>query len=87
MSGAYDLAILTPEAQIFEGKVKSVTAPGALGSFQLLVNHAPLIATLKTGNLVVVGEEGNRKTFLLSGGLLEMSHNRAVILADQAEAL
>ena len=38
----------------FEGEVAMVTLPGALGSFQVLKNHAALIAAIKQGPLSYV---------------------------------
>ena len=38
------LKIVSPEKIEFDGAVKSVTVPGTLGQFEILVNHAPLIS-------------------------------------------
>ena len=46
------LEIITPEKNIFNGTVDSVILPGKNGSFQLLRDHAPMVSTLKKGDLV-----------------------------------
>ena len=43
------LSLVTPAALKFEGEVELVIAPGAAGDLAALVNHAPLLTTLRTG--------------------------------------
>ena len=43
------LRIVSPEKIEYSGNVESVTVPGTLGEFQILVNHAPLISSLERG--------------------------------------
>ena len=47
------LEIVTPDKSLFKGEVDYVYCPGAHGSFGILNNHAPIIATLKKGYLKV----------------------------------
>ena len=41
------LEIITPDKKVYSGDVESVKLPGAEGSFGILNNHAPIIASLK----------------------------------------
>ena len=43
------LNIVSPEKEIFDGEVDSVTLPGAMGSFTILPQHAPIVSSLKAG--------------------------------------
>ena len=43
------LEIITPDKKVFSGEVEAIKLPGAEGSFGILNNHAPIIATLKKG--------------------------------------
>ena len=43
------LEIITPEAKLFIGDANAVQLPGNDGIFQVLNNHAPIIAALKEG--------------------------------------
>ena len=45
------LEIITPEVKLFEGEVSSATFPGKNGSFQVLKDHAPIIAMLGEGQI------------------------------------
>lgn len=47
------LEILTPDEEVYSGEVDSILCPGLDGYFGILNSHAPLIASLKQGNLKV----------------------------------
>ena len=51
-----ELQIVSPEAQLFSGEVESVTVPGKSGSFQILNNHAPIVSTLVSGQVIIKGD-------------------------------
>ena len=57
------LEIVTPDKSLFKGKVDYVYCPGAHGSFGILNNHAPIIATLKKGEVKVKIAEENAMRF------------------------
>ena len=40
--------VLTPDKILFSGDAEVITLPGANGSFQILDNHAPMIANWKS---------------------------------------
>ena len=75
------LEILTPEKKIFEGNVNIATFPGADGSFQVMDNHAPLISLLKEGLVEYKSKEAN-SSIRITGGVVEVLHNKVVLLAD-----
>ena len=76
------LEILTPEKEIFKGDIKSVTLPGALGEFQILNQHAPIISTLTNGSIIIVTEKNEKNIFDISGGVVEMINNKIIVLAN-----
>ena len=78
-----NLEILTPDKKVFEGEVTSVTVPGTMGSFEILNHHAPIISTLEDGKLTVRGSgSGKENTFLIQGGVVEVSNNKVIVLAE-----
>lgn len=81
----YPLFILTLEKTVFTGNVLSVIAPGAKGYFQVLSHHAPLLSTLQQGKLEVITETGERNSYLISGGLIEVGRDHTTIFADGIE--
>jgi F-type H+-transporting ATPase subunit epsilon len=75
------LIIQTPEGMVFNGDADSVHLPGVDGSFQILSNHAPLIAALKDG--VVRVEAGtSRQIFNIKSGIVEVLKNKISVLTE-----
>jgi F-type H+-transporting ATPase subunit epsilon len=85
MKNLFSLKVLTLEKSFYEGEVNSITAPGSEGYFGVLAHHAPLIATLRPGKLVVNGGDGGENVYAVSGGFLEVSENCVTLLADAIE--
>jgi len=81
-----ELEIVSPVKSVFQGNVKYVTAPGVMGEFQVLYNHAAMVATLQVGLMKIEDEQGNIKEFSTSGGILEVKSNKISILADTIES-
>lgn len=79
------LTILTPDKTIFEDRVASITAPGSMGYFQVLPNHAGMITTLQTGKLEILLQEKKRLVYAISSGTFEIYQNKAVLLAAAIE--
>jgi len=79
---ALELQVLTPEKVLFEGPVVSVKVPGSDGPFEVLRDHAPLVASLQNpGTLELKGQDGSVVRFRLLGGVVEVLHNRVVVLS------
>lgn len=79
------LEILSPEKTYYSGEVDSVTLPGSIGSFQILTNHAPLIASLKKGILSFM-KEGQVQTIEITDGFVEVSDNKITICIDSVNS-
>jgi len=82
---SFRLAIQSPTAPVFEGDVTSLVAPGTVGSFGVLTDHAPLISGLGAGDVEVTLTDGSTRVFFITGGFLEVSNNQAMLLADALE--
>ncbi|MDP4220503.1 MAG: ATP synthase F1 subunit epsilon [Bacteroidota bacterium] len=85
MSKTIKLKIVTPTQTVFEGEVENFTAPGAVGTFQVLFNHAPIVAKLAPGMFKYVLASGAEEHYYVSGGFLELHQNSGTVLADTAE--
>lgn len=76
------LEIITPEKTIFSGKVSLVQLPGSSGSFEVLNNHAPLVAALKAGK-IKVKDLDNKVSFIeVKGGTVQVENNHVLVLAE-----
>ena len=85
MAEMFQLTVLTPERMVLDRQIESLVAPGADGYLGVLAHHAPLITTLAPGKLTIHDSAGE-SLYAISGGFLEVSDNRATILADAVES-
>jgi F-type H+-transporting ATPase subunit epsilon len=76
------LEIITPDKKLFEGSVKSAVFPGSEGSFGIMNDHAPMIATLKEGKVELTEENNNKLSFDVKGGVVEVRKNEVIVLAE-----
>ena len=77
--------IVSPSGRVFNGEATRVKAPGVEGSFEVLKNHAPMIAAIEVGTIVVTGVDGNPITIATSGGFVEVQNNTVSVVAETAE--
>ncbi len=78
--------LVAPDKLSYSGEVDQVDVPGLEGDFGVLAGHAPLIAMLKPGILVI--HEGERKKrIVVTGGFAEVSPQGLIILADVATSI
>ncbi|MCK9368022.1 MAG: F0F1 ATP synthase subunit epsilon [Metallibacterium scheffleri] len=76
--------IVSAEAEIFHGEATLVVASGVMGELGITPRHAPLITRLKPGQVDVVRPDGERLSFYVSGGILEVQPQVVTVLADTA---
>lgn len=81
----FQLDIVTPRKIIFSDTVTSVSVPGELGGFQVLVSHAPLLSSLVIGEIKIIDKNGSMLRYSTTGGFLEVRDNKVILLAETAE--
>ena len=79
----FHLDLVTPDKVLFAGPVDQVDVPGVEGDFGVLAGHAPLIAMIKPG-VIVVHEGGRKHRVVVLGGFAEVNAQGLTILADFA---
>jgi F-type H+-transporting ATPase subunit epsilon len=76
--------IVSAEGHIFSGDASLVICPAKMGDVGIAPRHAPLMTTLRPGE-VRVQAEGKEEVFLyVTGGILEVQPTQVTILADTA---
>ena len=85
MATPFRVQILTPEREVFAGEAVHLYARGSLGYLGVLAQHAPLLTSLEPGLMSIKLPDGTQDHFVVTGGFLEVSSNRATVLADAAE--
>ena len=81
----FPLELVTPERLLFNEEVQLVRAPGINGSFGVLAHHAPLLTELGTGMIKVTLANGQETFIATTGGFMQVSREKVIILADAAE--
>ena len=93
MAEALQVDIVTPDEHAYQGPANGVRVPGVEGSFEVRKDHAPLIAALGIGPLIVKTKDAHeyadmhndRIVFATSGGFLEIVENKVTVLAETVE--
>lgn len=76
--------IVSAEGEIHSGDAKMVYAPASMGEVGIAPRHAPLLTTLKAGDVRVEDPEGKEHFFYVTGGMLEVQPHLVTVLADTA---
>ena len=69
------LKIIAAEQIEYEGEVNLVSLPGELGLFEVLNNHAALIASLTAGIVTYENTDGTRMKREIRGGVADINKN------------
>ncbi len=76
--------VVSAEGHIYSGDATLVICPATMGDVGIAPRHAPLMTTLRPGE-VRVQAEGKDEVFLyVTGGILEVQPSQVTILADTA---
>ncbi len=84
MAHTIHVDIVSAEGQIFSGDATMVFAPGSQGELGIAPRHAPLLTTLKAGEVRVQEEGQAEHVFYVGGGALEVQPHLVTVLADTA---
>ena len=76
--------IVSAEGEIFAGEAKMVFAPASGGEIGIAPRHAPLLTTMKAGEVRVQDTNGEEQLFWVGGGALEVQPHKVTVLADTA---
>jgi F-type H+-transporting ATPase subunit epsilon len=83
-SPAQRVDVITPEGPAYEGEAEIVVVPGTAGQLGIMANHAPLVSSLKPGELHVTDMQGQRHEFATDGGFVEVRKNETLVLVGEA---
>ena len=77
------LDIVTPDRRVVVAHADDVVIPAKAGEIDILPGHAPFLGLLGTGILRFVAE-GKAIRLRVSGGFIEVDHDRVVLLCESA---
>jgi len=87
VAATFNFKVLTPNKAELDDTVVSIVAPGTDGYLGVLANHAPLITTLRSGDLKVRYEGDREVHFAIGQGILKVAENVAILLTESIESV
>ena len=78
--------IVSAEGHIYSGDADLVICPAKMGEVGIAPRHAPLLTTLRPGDVRVQSAGEEEVFFYVTGGILEVQPLQVTILADSARA-
>jgi F-type H+-transporting ATPase subunit epsilon len=79
------VAIISPEATIYEGEADMVVAPAWDGEVGVLRGHAPMLVLLGAG-VMRITHEGSLQRFRIAGGFMQVADDVVTVLSESASA-
>lgn len=77
-----NLIVLSPDKEIYSGAALSVKVPGTTGQFEVLENHAPIVAALGAGSVTIRQEKGEVMSFSIEKGFIDVLYNEVSLLVQ-----
>ncbi len=77
------LKIISPEKIEYLGEISLVQMPGEMGSFEVLKNHAPIVAMLRQGKVKIIDAERNTVIMDISPGVVHVRDNQVTIVLEK----
>jgi F-type H+-transporting ATPase subunit epsilon len=80
----FQVEVLTPEGEVFNGEVELLSAMTGGGSIGILANHQPVLAMLEPAELRLYTSESEVLRLAQGEGYLQVTPERALVLVEEA---
>lgn len=81
---ALQFELVTPAKLLRSEEVHMVVVPGTEGDFGVLENHAPVMSTIRDGEIrIFKSAGGDAETIRVEGGFAEINKDGLTILAEK----
>ena len=74
--------IVSVKQKIFSGLAELIVVLGQEGEIGVKPGHAPLLTTIKPGEVRLIKQDGTEDAYYVSGGILEVQPKIVTVLAD-----
>jgi F-type H+-transporting ATPase subunit epsilon len=81
---SFHFELVSPDKLMFSGRAESVLVPGSEGDFVVLAGHAPVMASLRPGVVVIKDARGKRTRIFVRGGFADVGPDGLILLAETA---
>jgi F-type H+-transporting ATPase subunit epsilon len=80
----FNVKVLTPEGEVFDGEVTQVNTRTAHGEIGILANHTPMLARLRPAELRLHKGGSEVESYAQAEGWLEVFGNHVLVLVGEA---
>ena len=84
MADSLQFELVSPEKLLLSGEAEIVSIPGTEGDMGVLVNHSPVMTSLRTGMVEATMKDGTKQSFFVRGGFADVSPSTLTVLAEFA---
>ena len=84
MADTLQFDLVSPERLLMSQAVQQVVVPGSEGDMTVLVDHSPVMTTLRPGVLEITTDDGQSQDIFVRGGFAEITPEGLTILAEEA---
>jgi F-type H+-transporting ATPase subunit epsilon len=82
----FNVAVLTPRAEVFSGPVDEVVAPGVDGDFGVLSGHYAYITAVQPGALALKSKAGTQ-VFAVGEGFAQVSADKVSLVLSSCDSV
>ena len=79
----FHVDIVTADKPVYRGDIFSIVVPAELGYMGVLADHAPLVARLIKGKIVLRGSFGTKVFYSEGDGFIEVLKNNVNVLLNE----
>ena len=88
MADKVEFELVSPERLLLSRAVEMVVVPGVEGDFGVLAGHAPMMSTIRPGEIAIYASAGaTPERIRIEGGFAEVSEKGLTILAERLEPI
>ncbi|MBR1797121.1 MAG: F0F1 ATP synthase subunit epsilon [Clostridiales bacterium] len=81
----YHLSVMSPDGEVFNDEVISLSLRGADGDLAVFAGHVPLITTVRPGKCVITRADESEIEGELTSGILDVSKDGVKLLIGQKD--
>ena len=84
MADTIAFELVSPDRLLISEDVEMVVIPGTEGDFGVLVEHQPMISSVRPGILEVHKEGAELRRIFVNGGFAEVTGDRCAVMTEEA---
>lgn len=81
----FKFVISTPDGNLYEGDIVSVSLRGSEGDLAVMANHTPFVTSVKPCDCKVELEDGTEKILNVERGLLSVTSESVTLMSGSAK--